>query len=771
MPITFGGLATGLDTDRIILDLVRFNQRRIDELKSREQVATSKQKIFQSVESRLLTLQTQSAKLARAQGSPFDRRTIASSDESLVKAAASSSASAGVQTIRVLSLARPHQIASQGFDAPTSQITQGTFQIQVGTGVSTSLTIDSTNNTLQGLSQAINSAGVGVTATIISDGSDSRTQPYRLLLSSNNSGASNAITITNNLAADGGGAIKPNLNATHVGAAVLGTSSTGTSSVTSNSGAAAYTGTTNDAFTFTVVNGGVVGTNSGLQISFSDAGGSRTGTITLAQTDNDVFKAVADGVQVKFGTGTLVAGEKFTIDVFVPTVQSATNAQVQLGSGAGAVVVQGTTNQLSGLIPGVTLDLQSANASKDVQLTVTNDVSAVRQDILDFVADYNDFIDYIAAQTKFDPTTGKAAPLAGNRAVADLRSLVQRSITSVSPTLPQTINRLGVLGLTSDIQAKLVVNEPKLDDVLNGRVTGIALADVKRLFALDGQSTSSAIKFAAGSRLTKDSATPYQVDITQASRRATITATNNLATSTVIEGASNTLVVRIDETTSSSITLTSGTYSQLDLARHVETQINAAMAAAGRRVTLSVANSKLVLTSERHGSASETTIVSGSALSKLGFSGTETDRGLNVAGAFIVGGVTEAATGVGQVLTGQATNANTADLAVVATLTSSQVVAGAEANLTVTRGVASRLDLVLQQLLDPVTGRLKTVNDRLARNIDEAHSETQDEIRALDERKAALLRQFAALESTVNRLKSQGQTLTNTLGSLLSTRQ
>ena len=56
-----------------------------------------------------------------------------------------------------------------------------------------SITIDSTNNTLAGIRDAINAAGMGVTATIVNDGSGT---PYRLSLTSTSSGASNSLKIT-----------------------------------------------------------------------------------------------------------------------------------------------------------------------------------------------------------------------------------------------------------------------------------------------------------------------------------------------------------------------------------------------------------------------------------------------------------------------------------------------------------------------------------------------------------------------------------------------
>ncbi|MFH0934775.1 MAG: flagellar filament capping protein FliD, partial [Pseudomonadota bacterium] len=60
-------------------------------------------------------------------------------------------------------------------------------------GTTAPVTIDSSNNTLQGIRDAINAADVGVTASIVNDGSGT---PYRLALSSDNSGVSNSIKIS-----------------------------------------------------------------------------------------------------------------------------------------------------------------------------------------------------------------------------------------------------------------------------------------------------------------------------------------------------------------------------------------------------------------------------------------------------------------------------------------------------------------------------------------------------------------------------------------------
>src|SRR6185503_13467884 len=64
---------------------------------------------------------------------------------------------------------------------------------QDGAQTSGTVTIDSSNNSLQGIRDAINSANVGVRASIINDGSGT---PYRLTLTSTATGASHSVRVS-----------------------------------------------------------------------------------------------------------------------------------------------------------------------------------------------------------------------------------------------------------------------------------------------------------------------------------------------------------------------------------------------------------------------------------------------------------------------------------------------------------------------------------------------------------------------------------------------
>ena len=204
--ISITGLASGIDTQSIIDGITALNARRIQILQAQKAQVTIKRTTFSDLRGKLLELQAQSGRLSRTVAGAFDARTAVASDPEALVAAASSSAAAGQYTVTIDNLAQAHQLASENFAAPGTTIKQGTLTLKVGAGPATTVTIDSTNNTLQGLAEAINASGGEARAAVINDGTAT---PYRLLLTSTKTGAANAIQLTNNLTGGSGASINP----------------------------------------------------------------------------------------------------------------------------------------------------------------------------------------------------------------------------------------------------------------------------------------------------------------------------------------------------------------------------------------------------------------------------------------------------------------------------------------------------------------------------------------------------------------------------------
>jgi flagellar hook-associated protein 2 len=80
-----------------------------------------------------------------------------------------------------------------GFSAGTISTYSGASFTQDSNRASGLVTIDNTNNSLQGIRDAINKANIGVTASIVSDGS---ANPYHLVIKSNQTGAASSMKIS-----------------------------------------------------------------------------------------------------------------------------------------------------------------------------------------------------------------------------------------------------------------------------------------------------------------------------------------------------------------------------------------------------------------------------------------------------------------------------------------------------------------------------------------------------------------------------------------------
>src|SRR5665213_155580 len=125
------------------------------------------------------------------------QKTGSSSDTNVVElTAASSSAIAGAHTVVVTSLAT----TSSGYLAPITTSTDtlaGSITLQAGATGAQTITLNSSNNTLAGLAAAINSSGVGVKASVLTDSAGSR-----LSLVSGTSGQNGTITVSANSIVD-----------------------------------------------------------------------------------------------------------------------------------------------------------------------------------------------------------------------------------------------------------------------------------------------------------------------------------------------------------------------------------------------------------------------------------------------------------------------------------------------------------------------------------------------------------------------------------------
>ena len=191
--ITFGGLATGLDTNSIVDGLVAVERRPITLLQQQQATIQERIGLYQELSAKIAALKTATTKLSTA--SSFFVKTAKSSNENVLVATSSSNAEAANHSVIVNRLARASTLASTIFnDTNTTTVGTGTLAITVG-AATTNITVGSSNNTLQGLRDAINDAHVDVTASIVTVNAGP-IPSYRLVVSGKSTGLANEVTIS-----------------------------------------------------------------------------------------------------------------------------------------------------------------------------------------------------------------------------------------------------------------------------------------------------------------------------------------------------------------------------------------------------------------------------------------------------------------------------------------------------------------------------------------------------------------------------------------------
>lgn len=209
--------SSGIDVNAVVKALMDVERIPITKLNAKESADKAKISAYGAIKGYASSFQSSvKALLSSSSSSAFSTFKATSSDTTTLSASASSTAAAGTYAVSVTTLAQSQKLVAVGQTTKTTAISDGvatTITFDFGTisggtlsgGAYTGATftsngagthdvvIDGTNNTLEGIRNAINAGKFGVTASIVNDGSGT---PYRLTLSSDKSGVSNSIKIT-----------------------------------------------------------------------------------------------------------------------------------------------------------------------------------------------------------------------------------------------------------------------------------------------------------------------------------------------------------------------------------------------------------------------------------------------------------------------------------------------------------------------------------------------------------------------------------------------
>jgi flagellar hook-associated protein 2 len=207
------GIGSGLDLGSLLDRLSAAESQPLVVLKRKEATYTAKLSAYGTLQGALSSLQAAANKLADVK--LFQTVKASSSFTDVLSASAASTGASGSYAVEVLRMAQAQSLAAAGVASATAPIGKGTITLDFGTLTGTldavsgtysgaafsvdasriakTVVIDDSNNSLEGLRDAINgTSGIGVTASIVNDGGAS---PFRLVLTATQSGQTSSMRI------------------------------------------------------------------------------------------------------------------------------------------------------------------------------------------------------------------------------------------------------------------------------------------------------------------------------------------------------------------------------------------------------------------------------------------------------------------------------------------------------------------------------------------------------------------------------------------------
>ena len=423
-------------------------------------------------------------------------KSASSSDTSFFSATSDSSAVSGAHTINIYNIATAQSIYSTTFAAETSEVadltTYTTQKLRIKLGSTTNdVTINSSNNTLSGIRDAINDADAGVTASIINSGYviDSSSKAIRF--------TEGATTYTATLTE---GTYTADALASEVKRAIEAANGSNTYTVSYDTATKKFSITSNsansdsldilweDAITtaegilgFTAadhseITAGNSTTSDSAVGSYrliltSDSTGISNRIIVQVDEDNDGTFEESGDEQDTTGLSNLSFNPTYNSDGTVSGgIANMTQSQVAVDAKLKVdnLEITRSGNTISDAITGVTITLLKgdtstySSASGNKTLTISDDMSSITGKVASFVSAYN------TSMTNLKNLKGgqsQKGVLSGDSTVTTLAALL-RSVSITKYRDSATDNTLAYLGLTHDKNGVMTFDSSKLNSAL-----------------------------------------------------------------------------------------------------------------------------------------------------------------------------------------------------------------------------------------------------------------------------------------------------------------
>jgi flagellar hook-associated protein 2 len=157
------------------------------------------------------------------------------------------------------------------------------------------------------------------------------------------------------------------------------------------------------------------------------------------------------------------------VDELATPLTAAQNARVQMNG----ITLERSTNQITDVIAGVTLDLRAEQpAGEFTTVTVSTDAEATSTKVREFVDAYNKVVDFLAEQNVLGADGKAKGPLFGDTTLRSIRTGLRDIMGGVVGS--GTLRMLAQIGITSDTAGKLTFDQSKFEQELVDDEAGVA---------------------------------------------------------------------------------------------------------------------------------------------------------------------------------------------------------------------------------------------------------------------------------------------------------
>jgi flagellar hook-associated protein 2 len=454
-------------------------------------------------------------------------------------------------------------------------------------------------------------------------------------------------------------------------------------------------------------------------------------TATAVQVGTGAYRLQINSNSAGLLNGSNVDSSEFNSSVgSLVELTAASDAKITVGSGAGAYSVTSGTNTVSGVLPGVTLQLKALSATP-VTITVSRDASALAAKVKALVDAANTLQASVKVATDYDASTNTASPLTGDpsaeRILSDLALAATDAVAGANPGSP------GLAGLSINADGTFAFDQTKFTNAFNADPAGVT-----RLFSQGGSSTNPQVTFvSAGDNANGGS---YDVNVTALATQATSTGWNGVWPST----GGQTINVRVGSK------VVSYTTQANDTQQTVINELNNRFGQQGILMQASVNGNGIQLQANQYGTAAGFDVAWDGATYT-------TVTGTDVQGT--IGGV--AATGSGQQLSIPWDNTAMGGLALNITST----VTGDLGTFTYSPGAAQRISSAMTRANDPLNGYVIAAENSLQDDMKFIDSRVAEMQSHLQQYQAQLNTTYSNLETTISQLRSSAGFLSAQTGS------